>query len=79
MAAAWKDKAEDNATKPLIFSLLMPLICAREKPWFLLPHKTCKPDKKKQKKKAALHEYLTQRKVRAAVIFTSSYRAGAAQ
>lgn len=54
MAAAWKYKAEDNATKPLVISLLMPLICSPEQS----PHSCYYPKatSQRKKKKAALHE-----------------------
>lgn len=56
VAAAYKYKAEENARKQLVFSLLMPLICTLEQsPGSWYHPKTAS----QRKKKAALHEYLT--------------------
>lgn len=59
VAATWKYKTDDNVTKTLVFSLLMLIIyILKQSSLFLLPHKS-----KPEEKKAALYEYLSQRKV----------------
>lgn len=60
MAAAWKYKAEESATKPLVSSLLMPLLSKA-----LVLATTQKLQVRERG--VALQEYLTQSKVRAVV------------
>lgn len=58
VAATWKYEADDNATDTCLFTARAHDLYSSAKPPFLLPHKS-----KPELKKAALHEYLAQRKV----------------